>query len=153
MAGIEQTMEIAAPRERVFEALTDAGELTRWFPSGAESDPRTGGAFEYRFEFPSEPQRDHVYSGAYADVRDGEQVSYPWNGAVGKTRVDVTLTPSGAGTVVRLEHTGWGEGEAWDDSRRTHDEGWAFFLGNLKSYLERGEDQRAGALGMQTAAV
>jgi hypothetical protein len=34
-----------------------------------------------------------------------------------------------------------------------HEEGWGFFLGNLKSYLERGEDQRAAALGMKTPAA
>ena len=38
-------------------------------------------------------------------------------------------------------------------ARRTHEEGWAFFLGNLKTYLERGEDGRPAALGMQTAAA
>jgi uncharacterized protein YndB with AHSA1/START domain len=153
MDAIEQTIEIDAPRERVFEALTDADELVRWFPSGAESDPRTGGAFEYRFEFPAEPERDHTYSGAYHAVRDGERVSYPWKGGLGETRVDVTLEAAGEATVVRLVHSGWGEGAEWEQSRQTHEDGWGFFLGNLKTYVERGKDGRGTALGMQTAAA
>ena len=153
MDAIEHTIEIEAPREEVFRALTDADELVGWFPSSAESDPRTGGAFEYRFEFPAEPERDHSYAGAYDDVRDASRVAYPWAGALGETRVDVALEPAGEATVVRLVHSGWGEGDEWAASRRTHEEGWAFFLGNLKTYLERGEDGRPAALGMQTAAA
>lgn len=153
MATIEHTIEIAAPRERVFRALVDADELVRWFPSGADSDPRTGGVFEYRFGFPAEPERDHRYSGTYHEIRDGERVSYPWAGALGETRVDVTLDAADGVTAVRLVHSGWGEGAEWQESRRMHDEGWAFFLANLKSYLELGEDGRPAALGMQTAAA
>jgi uncharacterized protein YndB with AHSA1/START domain len=153
MEAIEHTIEIDAPRERIFEALTDADELVRWFPSGAESDPRTGGAFEYRFEFPADPERDHTYSGAYHEVRDGEHVSYPWKGGLGETRVDVTLEPAGETTVARLVHAGWGEGAAWEQSRQLHEDGWGFFLGNLKAYVERRGDGRGAALGMQTAAV
>lgn len=152
MKAIEHTIEIEAPRERVFEALTDPDELVRWFPSGADSDARTGGAFEYRFEFPSEPERDHTYSGAYHEVWAGELVSYPWSGALGETRVDVTLEAAGDSTVLRLVHAGWGEGPDWEESRQMHEEGWGFFLGNLKSYVERGEDGRPAALGMQTVA-
>ena len=153
MEAIEHTIEIDAPRERIFEALTDAHELVRWFPSGAQSDPRTGGAFEYRFEFPTEPERDHTYSGAYHEAREGERLSYPWKGGLGETRVDVTLEAAGEATVVRLVHSGWGEGAEWERSRQMHDDGWSFFLGNLKSYVERGEDGRGAALGMQTAAA
>jgi hypothetical protein len=54
---------------------------------------------------------------------------------------------------VRLVHGGWRDGTEWDESRRMHDEGWAFFLGNLKAYLEHGEDGRPAALGMQTATA
>jgi len=153
MTSIEQTIEVEAPPERVFVAFTEADELERWFPSGADSDARTGGAFEYRFRFPAEPERDHRYGGTYHEVRAGEHVSYPWAGALGETRVDVTLEPAGDATTVRLVHGGWRDGTEWDESRRMHDEGWAFFLGNLKAYLEHGEDGRPAALGMQTATA
>lgn len=153
MTAIEHTIDVEAPRERVFRALTDADELAGWFPSSADSDPRPGGAFEYRFEFPAEPERDHRYAGAYHEVRAGERVGYPWAGALGETRVDITLEPSGDATTVRLVHSGWGEGDEWEASRRMHDEGWAFFLGNLKTYVERAEDARGAALGMHTVAA
>jgi uncharacterized protein YndB with AHSA1/START domain len=140
---------IEAPPEAVFRALTDADELPRWFPSAAESDPRTGGRFSYRFQF-DDASRNHTYAGEYEDVIAVERVRYPWRGELGETTVELRLAPADGATQVTLSHTGWGEGEEWDAARAMHEEGWAFFLANLKTYLERGEDARASALGMKT---
>jgi uncharacterized protein YndB with AHSA1/START domain len=150
---IELTKTIEAGPERVFRALTETDELVRWFPSGADSDARTGGSFEYRYEFPEEPARNHSYRGAYHEISPNERVSYPWSGKLGETRVDVELRPSDDGTELTLRHSGWGEGSEWKESLETHREGWGFFLENLKGYLERGEDRRGEALGMRTAAA
>jgi uncharacterized protein YndB with AHSA1/START domain len=149
---IELETTVEAPREAVFRALTDAGELARWFPSSAESDPRPGGEFTYRFEF-DDASRNHTYSGQYLELVDGERLAYPWHGALGETRVDVRLEQAGAGTRVRLSHSGWGEGERWDESVELHRQGWNAFLENLKRYVERGEDARAELLGMRTPAT
>jgi uncharacterized protein YndB with AHSA1/START domain len=149
---IDLKQEIAADPETVFRALTDADELSRWWTTSAESDARTGGAFEYRFEFPEEPERNHIYKGTYDAVVPNERVAYPWRGRLGDTNVDVTLRPRTTGTELRLVHSGWGEDGAWPAAVKMHEEGWGFFLGNLKSYLERGEDNRA-AMGLRTHAV
>jgi uncharacterized protein YndB with AHSA1/START domain len=149
---IELTKEIGASPETVFRALTDADELSRWWTTSAASDARRGGAFEYRFEFPNEPERNHTYSGVYRAVVENERVAYPWQSRLGETDVEVTLRPSGDGTVLRLVHSGWGEGGEWPEAVETHQEGWGFFLENLKTYLERGEDRRS-AMGMRTPAV
>jgi uncharacterized protein YndB with AHSA1/START domain len=150
---IELTRTIAAPPEAVFRALTDADELTKWFATSADSDPRTGGAFDYRFEFAEDESRNHSYGGVYGEVVANERVSYPWRSRLGDTRVDVTLRPSGESTELRLVHSGWGESSEWRESLRMHEEGWRFFLDNLKSWLESGEDRRASAMGMKTAAA
>jgi uncharacterized protein YndB with AHSA1/START domain len=150
---IEQTKEIAAPPETVFRALTDSDELSRWWTTSADSDARTGGEFVYRFEFEQEPERNHTYSGTYDAVVENERVAFPWEGKLGTTKVDVTLRPSGDGTTLRLVHSGWGEGGEWPAAVEMHEQGWGFFLENLKTYLERGEDRRAGAMGMKTPAV
>ena len=109
---IEIPRTLAATPERVFHALTDADDLSHWWTTTAESDPRTGGSFSYGFEF-EDATRDHTYTGTYHDVTPAESVSYPWQTGLGETTVDVRLRPAGTGTELTLVHRGWGEGADW----------------------------------------
>lgn len=146
--NIELTRQIDATPERVFRALTEAGELVRWFPSSAESDPRTGGDYVLRFEF-EDASRNHTYSGQYENVTPNEHVRYPWNGRFGDTMVEFVLNPGDGGTELVLVHSGWAD-EA-EEARQLHEQGWGYFLGNLERYLTGGEDQRTAA-GQKTGA-
>jgi uncharacterized protein YndB with AHSA1/START domain len=148
--NIEITKRIAAPPERVFTALTDADELSRWFASSAESDPRTGGDYVLRFEFDDE-SKNHTYAGQYEEVTPPERVRYPWNGRFGDTTVEFVLRRADAGTELTLRHTGWTE--AAEESRRMHEEGWGFFVDNLDRYLTGGEDQRDPAMQMRVSGA
>jgi uncharacterized protein YndB with AHSA1/START domain len=149
---IELERTVDASPDAAFRALTDADELARWWVTSAESDARTGGSYSYRFEFEDE-SRNHTYTGEYIDVTPAERVAYPWRTGLGPTEVDFRLEPAGGGTRVRLVHSGWSEGGDWDESVQMHEQGWTFFLDNLKAYLERGEDSRAAAMGMKTPAT
>jgi uncharacterized protein YndB with AHSA1/START domain len=147
------TRTIDAPPATVFRALTDPAELDRWWTTGSESDPRTGGKFSYRFEF-ADPSRNHIYEGDYHEVVAGERVSYPWQAALGETTVDVRLRPGGDDTELTLTHSGWGDGAEAEEAVQMHEQGWSFFLDNLKSYLEGGSDLRiGGAMGQKTPAT
>jgi uncharacterized protein YndB with AHSA1/START domain len=148
---IEQTIQIEAPPPMVFRALTDADDLSRWWTTRAESDPRTGGAFSYTWEFEEQPERNHTREDVYAEVTPDEHIRYDWPMPLGNTVVDFRLEPSDDGTKLVLEHEGWGSDPEWDQAHEMHAGGWQFFLGNLKSYLERGEDRRASEMGMKTA--
>lgn len=150
--SIDLSTEIQAPPEAVFRALVEADELVRWFPSRAESDPRPGGSFTYRFDF-GDPEKDHVSGGEYRDVVPGERVSYPWKTPHGPTEVEFRVRPANGGAEVQLTHSGWGDGDEWEQSQENHRQGWSFFLENLKAYLEGGDDRRGDAMGMQTAAA
>jgi uncharacterized protein YndB with AHSA1/START domain len=145
--NIELRKQIDATPERVFRALTEAGELVRWFPSSAESDPQTGGDYVLRFEFEDE-SKNHTYAGRYEDVTTNERVRYPWNGQFGETTVEFELRPSNSGTAVALNHSGWTEDA--EEARQLHEQGWDFFLDNLERYLSGREDERAAASGMKT---
>jgi uncharacterized protein YndB with AHSA1/START domain len=81
-------------------------------------------------------------------------VSYPWHTSLGETTVDVQLRPSGDGTDLTLTHTGWGSGAEAEEAVAMHEQGWSFFLDNLKSYLEGGPDLRVGGpMGQKTPAT
>lgn len=150
---IEQTIEIDAPPETVFRALTDAGELSRWWTTRAESDPRTGGSFAYTWEFEEQTERNHTRAGTYERVVPGEHVRYDWPMPLGPTVTDFRLSPHGDGTRLTLSHEGWGESDEWNESYDMHVSGWQFFLANLKGYVEDGEDRRASDMGMKTPAA
>jgi uncharacterized protein YndB with AHSA1/START domain len=151
--NIVLTRSLDASPAHVFQALTDAQELSRWWTTSAESEPRTGGAFSYGFEF-ADASRDHTYVGTYHDVTPNERVSYPWQAAVGETTVDVRLRPRDDGTELTLTHSGWGDGAEVDEAVELHEQGWSFFLDNLVAYVERGEDLRPSApMGQKTPAT
>jgi uncharacterized protein YndB with AHSA1/START domain len=144
---IEITKQIDATPERVFQALTDANELPRWFPSSAESDPRTGGDYVLRFEFGDESQ-NHTHAGQYQEITPGERVRYPWNGAFGETTVEFTLRPADGGTELRLVHSEWSDEAA--EARAMHEQGWDVFLNNLAGYVTGRPDQRPEVFKMKT---
>jgi uncharacterized protein YndB with AHSA1/START domain len=146
---IELTESVAAPRDQVFHALVDAGELSRWWTTRAESDPRTGGRFAYVFEF-EDAARDHTYDGEYDAIEPGRRVAFPWQAGVGPTSVTFLLDDEGDGTRLTLRHDGW-PGDA-DEAVEMHRGGWTFFLGNLKTVYEDGVDRRAKAMGQKVAA-
>jgi uncharacterized protein YndB with AHSA1/START domain len=149
---VELTRTVDAPPEAVFRALTDPQELSRWWTTSAESDPRTGGSFSYAFEF-EDASRDHTYRGEYDEVRANEVVAYPWEAGVGQTRVACRLRPADGGTELTLVHSGWPDGAEGDEAAGMHRQGWTFFLDNLVSVLERGEDMRAAGPMKQKASA
>jgi uncharacterized protein YndB with AHSA1/START domain len=146
MSDLQQSYDIAAPRADVFRALTEPAVLDTWWTTSSQSDARAGGAFQYRWEF-EDASRNHVQSGAYHEVEEGRRISYPW-AAGGETTVTFRLEDADGGTRLTLEHTGFPD----DAGRDHHDQGWAGFLGNLRSVLEGGSDQRAAMMGLKVRA-
>ena len=64
------------------------------------------------------------------------------------------MQPHGSGTELTLTHSGWGSGDAAGEAIAQHEQGWSFFLDNLKSHLEGGADLRIGGpMGQKTPAT
>jgi uncharacterized protein YndB with AHSA1/START domain len=157
---LQKRLSIRAPAATVWKAMTDAAELARWFPTAAETDPRPGGTYRFRFEYVEHPERDHSREGSFVDLAPPKRLSYTWHapladapGAEGppETTVEISLIEKAGQTDVVLTHSGFGYGADWDRSFERHSENWAFFVLNLRSYLEHGTDARGEVLGMRTA--
>ena len=125
---IDQSIEINASEEAVWKALTDAEELTRWFPPEARVTPGKGGSIWFSWG-------SGVEGSSLIEVWEPNRrltLSEP-NGV----RIDYFIEKSGQATVLRLVHYGFGPGAEWDDAYDATQAGWAYFLYNLRFYLER----------------
>jgi uncharacterized protein YndB with AHSA1/START domain len=126
--AIEITQRIEAPPEIVFAYLTDSARFTQWMGVGAELDARPGG--RYRIDVDGV----HIASGEYREVEPPHRLlmSWGWDGhptvPPGSTTVEITLTPEGGATVLRLRHVGLPS----DDERRSHADGWKQYMGQLR---------------------
>lgn len=144
----EGSVEIDAPPERVWRALTEAAELERWFPLEARVEPGEGGTvwMSWKNEFAGSsrilvwdpPHHLRVSWGeldaeatASAPDREGEAPA----GAAQVT--DYLLEGRGGRTLLRAVTTGFPTDATWDDWVEGTRLGWAFELRSLKHYLER----------------
>jgi uncharacterized protein YndB with AHSA1/START domain len=151
---LQKRLGIRAPAAVVFRALTDATELSHWFPTAAETDPRPGGAYRFRFDSPGPQGESRTREGTFSDVQPNKRLSLSWRAPIDppgedpagpETRVEFTLSEKAGVTDLVLTHSGFGYGAGWDRSFERHSEEWAFYVLNLRSYLERGTDARTPA--------
>ena len=130
------TVDIAAPRERVFGLFTTPEELVRWWPEAAEFDAREGGAMQLDFG-----ERGSV-SGTVTRYEPPNGLGFTWVRSAAPeivTQVEVELTETaGGGTRVELSHTGWENvpDDVVAEWRAMHEAGWCHFLGCLRNLTE-----------------
>ncbi len=138
---IEREVVVAAPRERVWEIITQAEHVGKWFGESAEVDLRPGGTIVLRWE-----KHGTVY-GTIEKVDEPHYFSYRWMpGKFGErpsneksTLVEFTLTPQGGQTRLRVVETGFSRLPEKERAEQFKDntEGWAHELGELQQYVEQ----------------
>jgi uncharacterized protein YndB with AHSA1/START domain len=130
---IEREIVIAAPAERVFRAVTEAGELEHWFADTATGEPRPGEPFRFFWE------GDGHVDGRYLEIVPGKRLVQEWYNPQGTIRITITLTAEAGSTRLRLTAEGYGESEDWDALYNGESSGWGPMLGALKKWVESGE--------------
>lgn len=134
---IVREVHIAATPEVVFEFFVDPAKLTRWLAVEATLDPRPGGVCHQIHE-DTDGQR-YDMRGEFVEVDPPSRVVFTWGfvsgGGVapGSSTVDVTLTPDGRGTRVRLVHRDLPAAAVGD-----HAGGWTTMLDRLASAIAPG---------------
>ena len=134
---VRRELEIRAPRDRVWAALTEPEQLLRWFPTKhAEIDLRPGGAAVLEW--------DEARAEAVVDVVEPPgRFVFRWRPeGLGRPFTTVSFTleelADGASTRVRLVESGFASlpDQIETQSQKGSDEGWAQELHELKEYLE-----------------
>jgi uncharacterized protein YndB with AHSA1/START domain len=146
--AIVAEIQISATPERIFKALSDAGELQRWFNGGPECpvkfwkmDPRVGGRYSY-----ATAKGSIVINGVSEFECHGEIVeydpprvlAYTWIGnwhddPKRGTLVRWELTPTQGGTHVKVTHSGLA---SLPVARKDYSGGWTGVVEQLKKFVE-----------------
>ena len=133
--AVVSEIRIAAPPPFVFEYFTDPNKMARWMGSRIQLEPRAGGTYAVDLN-PMARAR-----GSYVEVEPPKRVvfTFGWEDDAatppGTSTVEVTLTPDGDGTHVRLVH----RGIKTPESREQHAHGWNHYLGRLATAAGGGD--------------
>ncbi len=142
--SFEMSLDIDASPEIVWKALTDAHELEQWFPISSDVEPGVGGSILLSWGSPWDGRAPIQIWEPSRHLRIG----WPWGGPADQAdgplplSVDYHLEARGAGTRLRLVHSGFAKGPDWDLEYHGVSSGWTFELRSLKHYLERHQGSR-----------
>ncbi len=135
---------IAAPRERVFQAISDPQQAVRWWGeegkyrlSEFQMDVRVGGKWSCS-GFSANMGGPITVHGEFLEVDPPRKLAYTWTSSWMPVATEVRweLEAQGNGTMLKLTHTGFA-GNA--DHAKNHSTGWATVITWLQSFVEKGE--------------
>jgi len=135
MPDILHRIVIAAPPEKVFQAITTADGFKGWWTDDVRAEPRVGSVAEFGFF-----KRETVFRMQIDELEAPIRVRWTCVGGppewVG-TRIGWRLEPAkDGGTVVRFAHAGW---RAIDGDFAPSNTTWGHLMHHLKWHAE-GED-------------
>ncbi|MFN8218077.1 MAG: SRPBCC domain-containing protein [Solirubrobacterales bacterium] len=97
---VTRTVVLAAPAERVWEAITDPAALSEWLAPEVELEAHTGGEIVCRFE-DGEERRGEVEL-----VEEAERLAFVWwREGAGPSRVELTLDAVAGATRLTVTET------------------------------------------------
>jgi len=139
-------IHISAPPERVFQALTDAAQLKRWFTDPGcpvkfwEMDARLGGRYRYATEKGTvlvNNVSEFECQGEIVEYDPPRVLAYTWFGnwhddPARRTVVRWELTPKAGGTLVKVTHSGLAN---LPIARQDYSGGWVGVLEKLRAFV------------------
>jgi uncharacterized protein YndB with AHSA1/START domain len=140
-------IEIAAPPERVFKALTDRAQAMQWgsnpsFEMSAwEMDVRLGGKWQFisRELTGRNKGREYEHHGEILEMDPPRLLAYSWYAnwhepATKQTVVRWEITPVGKGSRVKMTHSGLSQIKGACEG---YSQGWPGLMEELRKYLEK----------------
>jgi uncharacterized protein YndB with AHSA1/START domain len=135
-------IDLQAPRDAVWRALTEAREIERWFAPSASCEPRVGGRLVWRWG------EQHTWEHTIEVCEPGQHLRTRYESGVPDGRggrrplyVDFRLEGTGGATTLRLVHSGFGPEADFDGELEGISGGWPVELRSLRLYVERHRGQ------------
>jgi uncharacterized protein YndB with AHSA1/START domain len=146
--AVVSEIDIVAPPERIFQALTDAAQLTRWFTNPTcpihlwEMDARRGGLYRYHTEKGTAVVNNVSEFECHGEILEFDPprvLVYTWFGnwhddVAQRTVVRWELTPTKSGTHVKVTHSGLA---TLPVARKDYSGGWTGVVEMLKKFVEK----------------
>jgi uncharacterized protein YndB with AHSA1/START domain len=156
------SVRVKAEPKSVYQALTSARELTRWWLLGAETDARNAG--RVRMVWPRVRRSDGTRcdgfgerEGVFVDLEPGRKVAWLFRPARGDRRapplVSIFIEKRGAASEITLVHGGFPAAPSAEELRRGYACAWEDGLAKLKLYLETGRTCKMELLDLESAAI
>jgi uncharacterized protein YndB with AHSA1/START domain len=132
----ELEVEIDAPLEAAWEAITTGPGLANWFaPIGEVSAPGPGASVKSGW---SDEMMMSSTVEAWEPMKHVRWLDESgWMGDGTAMTIDYHLTTENGKTRVRLVQSAFGASDGWDDLFEGTKTGWTYFLYNLRVYVER----------------
>ncbi len=144
---IEKQIDVDAPVERVWRALTDHTEFGEWFRVKIDGPFVPGQRSTGRILVPG---FEHVqWNATVVTMEPPSRFAYTWHpygidpnvdySQETPTLVEIRLEPTGAGTRISVTESGFDKVPAHrrDEAFRMNEGGWAAQMKNIKAYAER----------------
>ena len=141
--SIEREIHVDASPEVVFEVVSSPEHIAEWWTDDAEVEATPGAVGELVWG-----NRESVVPMTVVTAEPPRLFAFRWchpggsvDGSVGSLLVTFELTPSGAGTLIRLTETGFRE-MGWEVAKleeqyNDHVSGWDTFVPRLGGYVTR----------------
>jgi uncharacterized protein YndB with AHSA1/START domain len=128
--------EIPFPPEKIWRALTQPHLIEEWLMKN-DFSPVVGHRFNLRAT--PQPNWNGVVDCEVLVVEPNKMLSYTWNSGEAdlaiKSVVTLSLTPKGAGTLLRMEQTGFRPDQQQNYQGAKY--GWQHLIGKLEQILAR----------------
>ncbi|HEX3572928.1 MAG TPA: SRPBCC domain-containing protein [Acidobacteriaceae bacterium] len=123
--------ELPHSPEKIWRALTEGPLIKEWLMDN-DLQPSVG----HRFSFRSKPvpNWNGVIDSEVLVVEPNRKLSYRWNSLGLESVVTWTLTPTDAGTHLRMEHSGFRPDQ--EQAYKGANYGWQAFIGNLEGVVD-----------------
>ena len=122
--------EMPHPPEKIWRALTQGPLIKEWL---MENDLQPVVGHKFNFRSTPAPNWDGVIDCEVLVVEPNKKLSYSW-GSLGLESVVVwTLVPTGGGTLVRMEHSGFRPDQEFAYKGANY--GWQKFIGRLEQVI------------------
>jgi len=135
-----QTFVRASPK-KVFKVITQPERLARWMLDEATLSPRKGGRYAFTWE------GGPTHTGTVVKFERGKSITltWQWPGIEDQlvTKLKFSVGRKEDGTILKLVHSGFPRDQRWVDLYGGAIQGWTYFLMNLKSVLDHGQDLRS----------